>query len=110
MLVYRLSKKQYANDLSGTGAKIAGGRWNKKGTAILYTSSAVSLCLLEVIVHIPLSFLPKNMVLSTIEIPDNTTIKTYTVNDLPKDWNANPGPSRLQYFTKSWIEKSEFLI
>lgn len=96
----------YANDISGMGAKIAGGRWNKKGIAVLYTSNAISLCLLEILVHIPASFIPKNMVLVTIDVPDNCSISTINGADLPKGWNTTPAPSKLQYFTKPWLDSN----
>jgi hypothetical protein len=31
MELYRLTKEKYGNDISGTGAFLAGGRWNSKG-------------------------------------------------------------------------------
>ncbi|MDQ3290016.1 MAG: RES family NAD+ phosphorylase, partial [Bacteroidota bacterium] len=37
MIVFRLSKHMYCTDLSGTGALKVGGRWNSKGTALVYT-------------------------------------------------------------------------
>jgi RES domain-containing protein len=42
MIVYRLAKAKYSNDLSGKGAEKTGGRWNSKGTALLYTSESQS--------------------------------------------------------------------
>ena len=39
MKLYRLTKAVYSNDLSGKGAEIAGGRWNSKGIALLYTAN-----------------------------------------------------------------------
>ena len=33
MIVFRLSKAQFANDLSGKGAELVGGRWNSRGNA-----------------------------------------------------------------------------
>lgn len=70
MIVYRLSKEIYANDLSGKGAEIAGGRWNSKGSAALYTAQSIALCVTEIAVHIPLGILPRDYRLIHIEIPD----------------------------------------
>jgi len=30
MIIYKIAKKKWIKDLSGTGAKITGGRWNPK--------------------------------------------------------------------------------
>ncbi len=51
MKVYRIAKTLYVNDLSGEGARLHGGRWNRPGVPVLYTSQARSLALLELIVH-----------------------------------------------------------
>lgn len=51
MDIFRITKAKYANDLSGEGAKLFGGRWNRPGLAVLYTSETRSLALLELIVH-----------------------------------------------------------
>jgi RES domain-containing protein len=50
--VWRLVRPEYANDLSGEGSSITGGRWNSPGHLMLYTSSHLSLSVLEVFVHI----------------------------------------------------------
>jgi len=49
--VYRVAQSKYIRDLTGTGAKLYGGRWNRPGLPVLYTSQARSLALLELIVH-----------------------------------------------------------
>jgi len=51
MILYRIAKTEYIRDLNGTGARIYGGRWNKPGIPVLYTSGTRSLALLELIVH-----------------------------------------------------------
>ena len=51
MIVYRFANAKYSKDLSGEGSKLFGGRWNNKGTAILYTSTSISLALLELLIH-----------------------------------------------------------
>lgn len=49
--VYRFASVAYANDLSGNGAKLFGGRWNKVGIPALYTSFTISLALVELFIH-----------------------------------------------------------
>ena len=70
MIVFRLSKAQFANDLSGKGAELVGGRWNSRGNAMLYTSQSIALCVTEIAVHVPLGILPKDYQLVHIEVPD----------------------------------------
>ncbi|MDO1502618.1 RES family NAD+ phosphorylase [Winogradskyella maritima] len=43
MIVYRLGKEKYKNDLSGIGAEKFGGRWNSKGVRMVYTSQSRAL-------------------------------------------------------------------
>ena len=87
MEVFRLSKAQYASDLTGTGAKLAGGRWNRAGVAVLYTSSSRALATLEVLVHIPAFYVPFDYVLSSIWIPDDS-IQVLDIKLLPADWQT----------------------
>jgi RES domain-containing protein len=86
MLVYRLAKDQFAQDLSGEGAKRYGGRWNSKGIPILYTSSTIALALVEMLVHLPKKNLPNDLVLITIEIEKSATLDILNPVDLPKEW------------------------
>ena len=90
MRVYRICKREYAKDLSGEGARKVGGRWNSKGIPMLYTSSSVALATLEILVHLQLNIMPKNLVTVEIEFPDNLKIKTVKLKDLDKAWNQYP--------------------
>ena len=51
MTVFRICNPQFSEDISGTGAKLYGGRWNSKGVAALYASEHISLSVLEMLVH-----------------------------------------------------------
>ncbi len=53
MTVYRFTHKKFAGELSGTGARLVGGRWNPVGVSVVYTSESISLALLEVLANIP---------------------------------------------------------
>ena len=58
-----------ADDLSGEGAKRSGGRWNRKGTPLVYTSHSRALACLEVLAHLSHGGLPLNRYLVQILIP-----------------------------------------
>lgn len=71
MLLYRIAKKIFIEDLTGYGAQLYGGRWNEKGMPALYTSSSLSLCTLEVLVHCEKSVFPRDMYFAELEFPDS---------------------------------------
>ena len=70
MIIYRLTTGKYANDISGTGAQINGGRWNPAGFAGLYTSQYISLAILEILVRASKATSPDSYTLTTFEVPD----------------------------------------
>lgn len=104
MLVYRITGRKYAADLSGAGAAIHGGRWNKKGPSVLYTSESKELALLETIVHTPPMFVPKLDIL-VIEIPDVVT--EIRIAELPLNWSDYPAPSILSEIAEKWIKEGK---
>ena len=59
-----------SDDLSGKGAEKTGGRWNRKGTPVIYASGSIALSFLETLVHLTgLQPLPLNRYLVKIDIP-----------------------------------------
>jgi len=104
MLVYRITGRKYANDLSGIGAAKYGGRWNKKGSPVLYTGETKEIALLETIVHTPPMLIPKLSIL-TIEIPD-FSITEIKIEDLPPNWHDYPAPTILSEISERWIVKN----
>lgn len=107
MLVYRITKSKRASDISGTGAALFPGRWNKKGTRVLYTGESKEIALLENIVHIPPLMAPKLDIL-TIEIPDDS-ITELKISDLPKNWHHFPAPTVLSEIGQKWMESGQTL-
>jgi RES domain-containing protein len=103
MLVYRITGKRYARDLTGNGAAMFGGRWNKKGSPVLYTGENKEIALLETIVHTPSSLIPALDIL-TLEIPDDSITKLEITN-LPKNWAVYPAPVVLSEIGEKWIKK-----
>ena len=85
MITYRLTTGKFANDISGTGAKINGGRWNPVGLAGLYTSQYISLTILEILVRATRSTTPNSYTLTSFEIPDNS-IYQIQLSKLKNEW------------------------
>ncbi len=83
MTVYRCSLAKWAADLSGTGAYLYGGRWNTRGTPLLYTAENNVLAAFEVALRIPLDQISKNYVMIPIDIPDDAEVFTPR---LPTNW------------------------
>lgn len=87
MKVFRITKKTFANDLGGSGGLYASGRWHRKGNRVIYASENISLAAWERIVHITdLRNLPSDLVVVTINIPDDIEIKEVPNHILVPGW------------------------
>ncbi len=110
MIVFRLCKREHRKDLSGNGAWRFGGRWNSKGTAMLYTGETRALCSTEIAVHSPYGIIPEDHFMVSIEIPDTIKIKEFLIKDLPKGWNHFPNQEETQKLGDAFIEDGKFLL
>ena len=109
MIVYRLSKSAYARDLTGKGAEMSGGRWNSKGTAIVYTSQSRALCMAEIAVHTPLGNLPIDYCLVTIALPDHS-IHVLNAKVLSDNWRSFPHLDETQKIGDKFITEEKYLV
>lgn len=107
MKVYRISKCQYIDDLSGTGAALYGGRWHSKGNYLVYTAATPSLALLESVVHIS-NIQVTGYCMICIDIPGDS-LEEKKIEDLPANWFINPAPDALQKVGNSFISDNQFL-
>jgi len=110
MIVFRLSKAAFANDISGKGAEKSGGRWNSRGVAMVYTSASRALCTTEIAVHTPLGNLPADYKLISIEIPDDVLIQEVSVLELPSDWKSVPHSHSTQLIGDQFILSNNFVV
>ena len=92
-----------ANDLSGAGAKISGGRWNNAGIAMLYASASIALAALETLSYIRAGSLPFNRFLVRIDIPDAIWQARLLPPSLPGGWDAIPCGCTGRAFGDAWI-------
>lgn len=81
-----------SDDASGTGAKIEGGRWNRPGSALLYTSTSRALACLETLVHLARrSRFPFNRYLVEVTVPaDAWNARTVFDPAAHVGWDAEP--------------------
>lgn len=103
MEVFRLTRRKYTTNLSGKGAALKGARWNSVGTEIIYTASNRSLAMAEVAVHFTLATIPDDYYMLTIYAPENTSLKTVQVKDLPPRWNQFPHNKNTQRFGDKFV-------
>lgn len=97
MKVYRVGRTKYADDLTGEGARLFGGRWNHKSVPCIYTSESRALTLLEYTVNVNIEEIPRALSITTFEIP-NSAIKIIPHNKLPGDWKESPAPTSAKDF------------
>lgn len=105
MIVYRITGNKYAGDITGTGSAMYGGRWNKKGSPVLYTGENKEIALLETVVHTPPMLVP-NLDILTLEIPDDS-ITEIEIDQLPKNWTDYPAPTILSEIAEKWIQEGK---
>ncbi|PHV11688.1 RES family NAD+ phosphorylase [Chitinimonas sp. BJB300] len=96
MQAWRICDARYANDLSGSGAAIYGGRWNPIGTPAVYAALNPATAALETFAHLG-NHDKQLRVLVTLALPDNPRLYTETsAADLPAGWDSLPaGPASM---------------
>jgi RES domain-containing protein len=107
MELYRIISEKYSDDLTGTGAKIVGGRWNSKGTAVIYCSESRALALLENLVRTPITLLKSDLMIVTISIPDS--IKSISA-DKTNIHNNYPASSETKREGDLWVKSDKSLL
>ena len=99
------------HDPSGKGAEQSGGRWNRVGTPMLYSSVSRALACLETVVHLADAPLPLNRYLVKITV-STAAWKVAKVVDPAKliGWDAEPaGSTSLDWGTR-WADSKATLL
>lgn len=106
MRCYRvMSDTYYKNPYSGS---FSAGRWNPKGTRMIYGSSLPSVALLEYLCIKGNAVASRPWYIVVYDIPDETLIGTLETVSLPVDWNALPHGKATQDFGKAWLDEKEY--
>ncbi|MEM1169419.1 MAG: RES family NAD+ phosphorylase [Cyanobacteria bacterium P01_H01_bin.35] len=104
LTIWRISHKKYIDiALTGESYNRSRGRWNSKGTALIYTSATLSLATLETLVCMEIENFGNIFVSISVRIPDNFPIKQVDESLLPHNWRDTPSPEALASIGDKWL-------
>ena len=102
LTIYRIVKARHARAvLTGEGARLAGGRWNRPGETVVYASASLALAVIETFIHLGEDGLNIKFVSFTIAIPDSVAIER--CRRPPRNWRAEPPGSESMRYGSRWL-------
>lgn len=114
VVVYRIATDTpdyESDDVTGHGARLTGGRWNRPGTPMLYASVTRALACLETLAHLGGELLPLNRYLVEISVPA-AVWRGRTVLDTGSfvGWEALPAGRVSIDWGTGWVHRGQSLI
>lgn len=101
--IYRICKTRHAAAaFDGEGARRFGGRWNSRGTRIVYTAGSLALAALEMVVHLGDEQLLLEYSYLTAEVAEDLIISVDDFRQLPANWRDSPAPIEAQQIGDDW--------
>lgn len=94
----------------GTGARLHGARWNSPGRSIIYCSTSLAGCRLEILAHAGTRCAPVNHVWISIDVPTTETITETDPGALPKGWDAVPDNRSARKIGDAWYDAGLSLL
>jgi len=102
--VWRLLTTRFADSaFSGEGARLYGGRWNRKGVPMVYTAGSQSLAMLELLVQD--EPLRARYVMIPATLSRNLKIERIAPDQLPADWRDLALREQLQAIGTEWAKR-----
>lgn len=102
LTVWRIVTRRFAaSAFSGEGARLYGGRWNRKGVPIVYTAASRSLAFLELLVQD--EPLRAQYVMIPARIPNGLRIERITAAQLPDGWRKPEARETLRRLGGEWF-------
>lgn len=105
LVVWRLiTARLVETAFSGQGARLHGGRWNRKGVPLVYTAGSQSLAMLEMLVQD--EPLRARYVMIPATIPKGLKIERVSLGDLPAGWRDRAAREQLQAIGADWAKRT----
>lgn len=104
--VFRICKTKYAGAaFDGEGAFRFGGRWNTRGTRLVYAAESLALAALEMLVHFDDDSMLVEYSFVLANIPTDLILPIEKYRALPKNWSASPASSAVQRIGDDWARE-----
>ena len=102
-MAWRIVRPEHvANAFDGEGARAHGGRWNSKGTSVVYTAGSLSLAALELLAHLESYEVLDGYVCIGVQLSDDF-VGSLAPDCLPPDWSQEPAPLSTREVGDAWI-------
>lgn len=109
LTAYRIAKARHARTaFGGEGARLAGGRWNRPGEAVVYASASLALAAIETFVHLGDDALQLKFVYFRIEIPDSVTVQH--CRRPPRGWRVEPPQGASMRYGSKWLREGRAAV
>ena len=100
--VWRIVTQRFVvSAFSGEGARLFGGRWNRKGESVIYTAQSRSLAFLEMLVQD--EPLRASYLLIPVGIPGDIARRVIDSRQLPENWRTLEGRETLRELGSQWL-------
>ena len=107
---WRIVQMRFADRaFEGEGARLFGGRWNRRGTPIIYTAESLSLATLEILVNLDSAATLDRYLSIPVEF-DDSLCKVLALDALPDNWASDPAPPNVQEMGSSWAAARESAV
>ncbi len=94
----------------GEGAYRFGGRWNSRGTRIVYTAGSLSLAAFEMLVHLNSEEILLSYSFAVAEFDESMVLPIEKFQTLPKNWSVSPAPIEIQRIGDEWANSKASVV
>jgi RES domain-containing protein len=107
---WRITPARYKDTaFNGEGAKEYGGRFNRVGTPMVYTSESLALATLELLTKINSRSRAAGRVCLPVQF-DEAHVLVRNEDDLPEGWDARPYGPASQEIGDAWVRSQASLV
>ena len=104
-----MAPKWAGSAFDGEGASLHGGRWNSKGSRVVYTAGSLALACLELLVNIDYERTLLDYVAIPVEFDESLVLRVSRAS-LPGDWQSPTALPRTRAIGDSWLARGSSAV